>query len=67
MKEENKKKSKDREEQKDDTSYCGSVKAKYVPLLLRYYKNLKSVNSSQSYVFFIASKQQNIMITTEKN
>ena len=29
MKEENKKKSKDREEKKDDTSYCGSVKAKY--------------------------------------
>ena len=29
MKEENKKQDKDREEEKDDTSYCGSVKAKY--------------------------------------
>ena len=30
-------------------------------------KKLKNVRSSQTYVFLIASHQQNIMITTEKN
>ena len=39
---------------------------KYVPLILRYYQKLKNAINSKTYVFFIASNQKNIMITTEK-
>ena len=34
--------------------------------MLHYYKKLKNVTNSKTYVFFIASKQENIVITTEK-
>ena len=36
--------------------------SKHVPLILRYYKQLKNFRISKTYVF-----QENIMITTEKN
>ena len=34
--------------------------------MLHYYKKLKNVTNSKTYVSFIASKQENIAITTEK-
>ena len=43
------------------------IKFNYVPSILRYYKKVKNVKSSKSYVFIIGSKQQNIMVNTEKN
>ena len=35
--------------------------------MLRYYKKLKKVRNSETYVFFIEGHQENIMITTETN
>ena len=34
--------------------------------MLHYYKKLENVTNSKTCVFFIASKQENIVITTEK-
>ena len=34
---------------------------------IHYYRQLKNVRHSKTYVFFIVSNQENILITTEKN
>ena len=41
--------------------------SKYVPLILHNYKQLKNVRNSETYVSFIVSNQENIIITTERN